>query len=170
MRLADPGPLTDDQLSTWPVADGAAPRDQLPPEEPPPLPPELDPSIQWEPSQVRELLMVQGSALNLFLGAGSEDAWKYTRDDLAVIAPALCRIANRYPLSRAAAAAGDEIVLVSALGKYGFRSMLQRGQALAAAERDAEQAVRPRATVAPDGEMQPTGEPRRDVWTGDPIA
>lgn len=167
--LADPGPgmIDDDELRRW--AERDAPAGDSPVPEPEPVAPDLDPDVRWEEAQVRTLLKIQGGALHMLLSGGHPEAWKYTKDDLSDIAGPLTRIANRYPLSRAAAAAGDELALVAALGKYGIRSMVQRGQAIAQAELDAlDEQPEPTARVAPDGRVTPAAE-RRDVWTGEPL-
>lgn len=166
--LADAGPplVDDDELRRW--REGGEQAEPQPEVDAPSA--ELDPDVRWEEAQVRTLLKIQGGALHLVLSGGHPQAWKYTADDLDDIAGPLTRIANRYPLTRAAAAAGDELALAAALGKYGVRSMVQRGQAIAAAElaeTEAETFVQSTGRITPDGRIHPT-EPAagHDVWGG----
>ena len=101
-----------------------------------PEPPELelvDPELEeelsegWEEKQVREILTTQGSATNFFLRLHPDDeTWKHTEEDLSAIAPPLTRILNRYDATRALSAAGDEVVLGTALFNYGARNVTQR--------------------------------------------
>lgn len=163
--LADAGPplVSDDDMREWEARLHAAP-------DPPPIeevPTPVDPSIQWEEATVRSLLRTQGGILHALLSGGHEEAWIYTKNDLDAIAPPMCRIANRYTFTRALAAAGDEIALVTALGGYGFRSMRQRGQAIAAAEIELEESgyVEPTAAVHPDGSLHEAAPPApRNLW------
>lgn len=101
--------------------------------EPPEL--ELDPEFSdvdpedlgWDEKQIKELLTTQGNGTNWLLRLDvDDDTWKHTQDDLAAIAPPLTRILNRFDATRAAAAAGDELALGTALFNYGARNVTQR--------------------------------------------
>jgi len=61
-----------------------------------------------------------------------KETWKQTEEDLHAIAPPMTRLLNRYDVTRAAAAAGDEIALVAALTAYGARNYTRRRRLLAA--------------------------------------
>jgi len=124
--LADPGPAFDPKHAP------AAPTIEAE---------ETGPGVVefWEEDRIKQLLTVEGNALHYLLRVGPDDTetWKYTEDDLASIAPPLTNILNRYDVTRAAAAAGDEIALAAALTTYGTRNYVKRRrllQALADAE------------------------------------
>ena len=116
--LADPGPEFDPKRA--------------------PAAPEVEPELvaveEWEEKQVRELLTLQGEIAHAFLSAGEDDkdTWIHTERDLNAIAPPLTRIMNRYDAMRAAAAAGDEILLASAVSRYGARNYIKRRRYIAA--------------------------------------
>lgn len=103
-----------------------------------PAAPEVDepelPVDEWDEKRIREVLTFQGECTHHLLKAGAEDTatWKQTKQDLDSIAPPLTRILNRYDMTRAAAAAGDEILLAAALGRYGIRNYTARRRILAA--------------------------------------
>jgi hypothetical protein len=85
--------------------------------------------LGWQEAQIKELLTTQGSATNYLLRITDDDeTWKHTKEDLAAIAPPLTRILNRYDVTRAAAAAGDELALVVAVSNYGIRNYTQRSR------------------------------------------
>jgi hypothetical protein len=117
--LADPGPAFDPRNS--PPAPEVEPVDQGVFEE-------------WDEGRVRELLVLQGDAMHALLAVGPDDevSWVHTEKDLKSIAPPLTRILNRYDSLRAAAAAGDEILLASAVARYGTRNYIRRRRLLAA--------------------------------------
>jgi hypothetical protein len=110
--ISDPGPAFD------PKAAPAAPEVEEP---------ELE-LEEWDEQRVRELLTLQGEITHAVLKVGDrdEETWKHTKRDLDTIAPPLTRIMNRYDVTRAAAAAGDEILLVTAVGRYGFTNYTKR--------------------------------------------
>lgn len=87
------------------------------------------PDVEWTQRQVRSLLEVQGRATHAVVGVGEQD-WLHTEADLAAIAPPLTRILNRYPATAAAAAIGDEALLIAGVGGYAMRSWLERKQEL----------------------------------------
>lgn len=125
--VSDPGPAFDPK---------AAP--EAPVVEEPEL--ELD---EWDEQRIRELLTLQGEITHAFLKVGPEDTetWKQTKRDLDTIAPPMTRILNRYDVTRAAAAAGDEILLVTAVGRYGFTNYTKRRRLLKAQQPDGPQPV-----------------------------
>lgn len=125
--VSDPGPTFDPK---------AAP--EAPEVEEPEL--EID---EWDEQRVRELLNLQGEITHaaLRVGPDDEDTWKHTRRDLDTIAPPLTRILNRYDVTRAAAAAGDEILLVTAVGRYGFTNYTKRRRLLKAQQPQGPQPV-----------------------------
>lgn len=86
---------------------------------------------------------MQGEVTHAVLKAGPADdeTWLHTERDLAAIAPPLTRILNRYDVTRAAAAAGDEILLVAAVGRYGVRNYTKRRRYLAALEAEEPQPI-----------------------------
>jgi len=88
----------------------------------------------WERDRIEQLLKIEGNALHYLLRVGPEDTetWKYTEEDLENIAPPLTNILNRYDVTRAAAAAGDEIALIAGLTTYGTRNYTRRRRLLAA--------------------------------------
>ena len=119
--FADPGPAFD--------ADDAPAAPAL--EEP-----ELALLEGWREETVRELLTTQGHVTHLALRvreANDQETWKHTREDLDRIAPPLTRMLNRYDVTRAAAAAGDEISLAAAVGAYATRNVIARQRLLAQA-------------------------------------
>lgn len=129
----------------------------LSPEAPEPLEiaPELVADAQegWLEQQVKDLLITQGNASNWLFRLGPDDeTWKHTEDDLRAIAGPLTRILNRYDATRAAAAAGDEIALGSAVFNYAARNYTQRRRLLRYL---AEQQVPVSGVPAPEG----TGPP-----------
>lgn len=122
--ISDPGPVFDpEHLPTV---------DELYDDEPPGL---IEQAVEgWHEHTVRELLTTQGHLTHMLLrvdAAGDEDTWKHTEDDLSRIAPPLTRMLNRYDATRAAAAAGDEISLVSAVSVYATRNYLARRRLIA---------------------------------------
>lgn len=92
---------------------------------------------------MRELLALQGEITHAFLAAGpdDDDTWLQTDKDLGAIAPPLTRIANRYDALRAAAVAGDEILLASAVSRYAARNYIKRRRYLAAQQDQGPQPV-----------------------------
>lgn len=118
--IADPGPAFDPKRSpAAPVV-----------EEPDDAPAGED---EWDVARVRELLELQGEVTHaaLQVGADDETTWIHTERDLRAIAPPLTRILNRYDATRAAAAAGDELLLAAALGRYGVRNFKTRRRLIA---------------------------------------
>jgi hypothetical protein len=118
--------------------------------------------LGWDEARVRALLVPMGFGLHYVGGAGHPEAFKMTDDDLEAIAPPLTRILNRYPVTRAAAAGGDELALAVGVGMYGLRSIRQRGQIIAQRELEAEQlageqAARERQTYAAAAPPTPGG-------------
>jgi hypothetical protein len=97
--------------------------------------PEL-PVEEWDEQRIRELLTIQGQVTHAALRVGAQDTetWVHTARDLDTIAPPLTRILNRYDITRAAAAAGDEILLVTAVTRYGLTNWTRRRRLLAAQE------------------------------------
>ena len=87
---------------------------------------------EWDEQRIREFLVLQGEVTHALLAVGPEDTetWLQTEQDLGSIAPPLTRIMNRYDVTRAAAAAGDEILLVTAVGRYGLRNYSKRRRLL----------------------------------------
>lgn len=85
------------------------------------------------------MLTLQGSVMHAVLRVGPEDTetWKHTEEDLASIAPPMTRIFNRYNVTRAAAAAGDEILLGAAITRYAARNYTTRRRLLAARQEQA---------------------------------
>jgi ABC-type Fe3+ transport system substrate-binding protein len=147
--VADAGPEFDPRLSPEP------PDIEL---VDPELADELD--IGWTESQIRDLLFTQGSATNFFFRLDPEDdTWKHTEDDLKAIAPPLTRILNRYDATRAAAAAGDEIALGTALFNYGARNVTKRRRLI----RQLNVQVPVTGVAAPEGTGPPI-QPDPDVF------
>lgn len=89
----------------------------------------------WLEDTVRELLVTQGEVTHWMLRVGDEthdpDSWEHTQKDLGRIAPPLTRMLNRYDITRAAAAAGDEASLAAALSVYVARNYTKRRRLLA---------------------------------------
>ena len=87
----------------------------------------------WDEPRIRELLTLQGEITHAALRVSDQDTetWKHTERDLKAIAPPLTRILNRYDVTRAAAAAGDEILLVTAVTRYGWTNYGRRRRLLA---------------------------------------
>lgn len=85
----------------------------------------------WKEARVRGLLNAKGELVHGVLAVDkSSTEWRYTAADLDVIAPALTRILNRYDATRAAAAAGDELVVAVGFAGYAARSYGERRLAL----------------------------------------
>lgn len=143
--------------------DGAGPEfdPELAPDAPQPeeILPELAAEADegWLEQQVRDLLITQGSATNFFFRLSpDDDTWKHTEEDLRAIASPLTRILNRYDATRAAAAAGDEIALGTALFNYGARNYTQRRRLIRYL---AEQEVPVSGVAAPEGTGPPPPQP-----------
>jgi hypothetical protein len=139
---ADPGPPFDPDAS--------------------PAEPELDVTEtwaedpHWEEKTIREALTLQGellhSAAEWRLGVDGTDIWLHTERDLAAIAPPLTRILNRYDVTRAAAAAGDEGLLAAAILRYGSRNVIRTRRVLAARRAEPD---RPRSGAPAEPETGP---------------
>jgi hypothetical protein len=91
--------------------------------------------------------------------------WLHTQRDLRAIAPPLTRILNRYDVTRAAAAAGDEALLAAGLLRYGTGNVVKTRRAMAARRAQGEQPITGRA-AEPD-----TGPEHDEEWqrTHDPL-
>jgi hypothetical protein len=78
--------------------------------------------------------VTQGNVTHAIFKVGPDDreTWKQTEEDLNAIAPPMTRLLNRYDVTRAAAAAGDEIALAAAITAYGARNYTRRRRLLAA--------------------------------------
>jgi hypothetical protein len=91
---------------------------------------------QWDEPRIREILTLQGEITHGLLHVVDDDdvddTWLHTERDLRAIAPPLTRILNRYDVTRAAAAAGDEALLAAAVIRYGTRNFAKRRRLLAA--------------------------------------
>jgi hypothetical protein len=121
--ISEPGPAFDPELGP------AAP--EL--DEPDPL---EEPG--WEERTIREYLELQGEVFHelakwRLVGDDAEDVWLHTERDLGAIAPPLTRILNRYDLTRAAAVAGDEGLLIASLGRYAGRNLAKTRRLMAQA-------------------------------------
>jgi hypothetical protein len=145
---ADPGPAFD------PGASPAAPEldiDDLAVEE-----------IRWEESQIRDALVLQGELAHGLVewrtGLEETELWLHTDQDLRAIAPPLTRILNRYDVTRAAAAAGDEALLGAAFLRYGTRNMIRTRRALA------RRAAQPPQPVSGRGAEPQTGPEHDPEW------
>jgi hypothetical protein len=116
--VADPGPAFDARRAP------AAPEIEEP---------EL-PLEEWDEERIREFFMMGSETLHWMLRVGPEDeeTFKATERDLDAMVPPATRIANRYDAIRAAAAAGDEVLLAAALTRYGLRNYARRRRLLAA--------------------------------------
>lgn len=125
--VADPGPGFDPEAQ--PPAELAAAADV----------PESSEAfeVKWEEEQIRGWLLNVGGVGHQAFGIAEHD-WEMTEQDLERIAPPLTRIANRYDVSRAAAAYSDPAAVAIGFGMYGWRSAVERVQAKRAAE-EAEQ-------------------------------
>lgn len=117
---------------------------------PPPEPAQPEVAAEWDEAAVRGILTAKGEVLHGLIALDkSSDEWRYTKGDLSAIAPPLTRILNRYPVTQAAAATGDEIALIIGLGGYAARSIAERKLALQAqAGKDAPQPV---TGITPEG-------------------
>lgn len=93
--------------------------------------------VEWDPKVVRGALKAKGSALHSIAGKAEED-WVYTSEELDAISGPLTRILNRYDVTRAAAATGDEFAVILGLSGYTMRSLQER-KAVIKAEREAEE-------------------------------
>lgn len=104
----------------------------------------------WDPDTLRPILKAQGQMLHHAIAVDKEsDEWVYTDGDLDAITPPLAKVMNRYAVTAAAAAVGDEIGLGLALFAYASRSIKTRMASIA--ERDDEGPV-PITGVAPGPE------------------
>lgn len=133
--VGDVGPAFD--------AEGAA-------QQPAPETAQPEVAAEWDEQAVRNILTAKGQVLHGLIAVDkSSDEWIYTRGDLGAIAPPLTRILNRYPITQAAAATGDELALIIGLGGYAARSIAERKIALQAqAGQDAPQPV---TGITPEG-------------------
>jgi hypothetical protein len=138
-----PSPEEDSGASSRPVSSAAEfvldPGPAFNPKQAPEAPPvEIDeptPGVleEWDEGRIREALELQGEVFHALFNGGpaDEETWHHTERDLRAIAPPLTRVLNRYDVTRAAAAAGDEALLVAAFSRYGIRNYtkLRRYQA-----------------------------------------
>ena len=108
-------------------------------------PPDEDHGLSWDRQTVEGLLIAKGAALHAIVGVGEQD-WVYTQEELRAIAPPLTRILNRYPVTAAAAGAGDELALILGLAGYAKRSYDERAAVLRTRS-DQAQALDPVAPV-----------------------
>ena len=94
---------------------------------------ELGDDEGWDEQKVQEFVVMQGEITHSLFNAGPEDdeTWLHTERDLRAIVPPLTRILNRYDMTRAAAAAGDEALLAAAVARYGARNYTKRRKYLA---------------------------------------
>lgn len=135
--IADAGPVFDPRHAPAPPA-----VDEL--DEP-------DGQIGWEEEQIRDGLELAGETLHWLFNGGPDDeeTWLMTQRDLRAMVKPSTRILNRYDVTRAAAAAGDEALLAAALIRYGTRNYTKRRRYLKLA---AQQGPRPVTGVpAPEG-------------------
>lgn len=123
---------------------------------------------EWDEGRIREFLELQGEVMHAILAVDEldEDTWIHTEKDMRAIAPPLTRILNRYDVTRAAAAAGDEILLASAVARYGSRNYIRRRRHLARIAAAGPQPVT--GVAAPEG----TGPEDDETWRGndEPLA
>jgi hypothetical protein len=131
----------------------------------------LEGSSKWFESRVRSLLTAKGSAVHALLAVdkGRSSEWLYTEADLSAIAPALTRILNRYPGTRAAAAMGDEATVAIGFAGYAARSWSERRMLLAIAA--LEQADAAGVYVEPDAPTPAAAAmaTAADVAGGEPV-
>lgn len=129
--------------------------------------PEL-PLEEWSEEQIEEFFMLGGETLHMFLRVGADDRETFipTERDVKAIVPPATRIANRYDAIRAAAAAGDEILLATALSRYAIRNYARRRRLLAA---QAEQAPAPITGAAAPPETGPEHDPEWQRVHADPL-
>lgn len=73
--------------------------------------------------QVRQLLETQGEWTNMFLGRGSE-RWLWDKRELDRVAPALAAMAGRSKIARAIAGQSDLIAVISGVGHYLVRNIV----------------------------------------------
>jgi hypothetical protein len=144
------------------------------PEQAPPAP-DVDPAEtpgvfleEWDEQRIREFLELQGEITHAFLAVDDQDddTWLQTERDLRAIAPPLTRIFNRYDATRAAAAAGDEILLASGIARYASRNYMRRRRYLAAR---AAQGPRPITGVPAEPGAGPEDDPTFQRVTADPL-
>jgi hypothetical protein len=121
-----------------------------------------EPTLIWEEDRVRQILTAQGAALHAFAGVGEQD-WLYTETDLLAITAPLTSILNRYPTTRAAAGAGDELALAIGLGGYVGRSWQERKAALDELAEEEEVPISGRA--APPGSAPDEPQEGQSQWT-----
>ncbi|HEU4656853.1 MAG TPA: hypothetical protein VFR97_04990 [Capillimicrobium sp.] len=139
-------------LDAGPAFDGGDDAGPLALEEPP------APEIRWQLSTVKGLLTAQGMATHSLIAVDKDsEEWIHTQADLNAIAPPLTNILNRYDVTRAASAAGDELALIMGLAGYATRSIRERQQALAAL-REEEDGPQPITGIQPD-------HPQEQPWT-----
>lgn len=147
------------------VGDAGPPFD--PSGEQPPPPVQLDPDAlaggdRWSAQRVRALLEGKGELLHQAVAVDPDSTeWRYTAADLRTIAPPLARILNRYDVTRAAAAGGDELAVAVGFAGYGMRSWSERRAALRLLAEDEPEPpyVSPAAAPAPaDPEPAPTDD------------
>jgi hypothetical protein len=105
----------------------------------------------WTTDRIRTVLETQGAVVHGLVAVDSESLeWLYTEADLKAIAPPLTRILNRYDVTRAAAAASDELSVAVGLAGYAARSWSERQRALKARHADYE----PVTGAAPNGAVE----------------
>jgi hypothetical protein len=87
---------------------------------------------EWDEERIREILTLAGEVTHSLFNAGPEDdeTWLATDRDLRAMVPPATRIANRYDVIRAAAAAGDEALLAAAMTRYVARNYTRRRRIL----------------------------------------
>lgn len=105
-----------------------------PPEEPTPEHGALGPlADEWQEQQVGDWLRNAGALAHAAIGVADND-WTMTESDLERIGAPLTRILNRYQPARAVAGYSDPLAVAAGFGLYGWRSALERTQALKLAE------------------------------------
>jgi hypothetical protein len=95
----------------------------------------LDPNLGWEQETVEQFLRGTGAGLHLLIGKG-EKAFLMTMEDLGRIGPPLTRILNRYEPTLRASVYADPLLVAHGLGLYGWRSAIQRQNAINATKQD----------------------------------
>ncbi|MFL5901238.1 MAG: hypothetical protein ACJ75S_08585 [Solirubrobacterales bacterium] len=153
--IGDPGPAFE--------SDGDYAREGFAPPEPGAdlgAPPPVE--LGWEEDSVRSILTAKGAAVHALAGVAEAD-WIYTEADLMAIAAPLTRILNRYPVTQAAAGAGDELAVAIGFGGYAMRSYTERKVELEAQE-EVEHVPASGRVAEPDTGPQPQPE-EEPPWT-----
>ncbi|HJT38471.1 MAG TPA: hypothetical protein VJ818_08610, partial [Actinomycetota bacterium] len=123
--------------ATLRVEGAEAPPEFFEPPEPEAIP-EPEPEPSREPiqapqlvtaEQVRAVLAMQGEVTHNLLGRNTPDRWRWTDEELDVMAEAGARVVRKIPIARGLAGQSDELVVMLGLAGYVMRNTILYAEA-----------------------------------------